>query len=163
MNCRLRGTGKTSLIAKYLSGSFNEAYHPSLDWTIIQNVKFGDIEYKCSVIDTAGQVFSICSQRSFDIVREIYSNIINFTGETTVATVIVGCKEDLEQHRQVGSTEGQHWAERIGAQWLETSAKTGHNIEKVFEACLHEIKRHAELEVEFRYPIKAPVRSCIIM
>ena len=52
--------------------------------------------------------------------------------------ILVGNKIDLE--RSVERKEGEELANRLGCQYMETSAKTGENIKDVFqklaEACL---------------------------
>ena len=50
-----------------------------------------------------------------------------------VAILIVGNKKDLEEKRQVKSREGAELAKKYGADFIETSAKTGENIEEAFK------------------------------
>ena len=45
---------------------------------------------------------------------------------------LVGNKVDLAQHRQVSTTEAWEYANQMGMPYLETSAKTAENVEKVF-------------------------------
>ena len=46
--------------------------------------------------------------------------------------VLVGNKTDMEDHREVKEEEGKEYAKKIGAMFVETSAKTGSNIEQLF-------------------------------
>ena len=48
-----------------------------------------------------------------------------------VAQVLVGNKCDLESERVVPTEEGQQLAASLGIPFLETSAKTNHNIAQV--------------------------------
>ena len=64
---------------------------------------------------------------------------------------LVGNKCDLEKERVVTTAEGQEFADSIGVSFLETSAKTKINIDKVFEdlagqihECLPESDRRIE-------------------
>ena len=50
-----------------------------------------------------------------------------------VAILKVGSKKDLEEKRQVKSREGAEFAKKYGADFIETSAKTGENIEEAFQ------------------------------
>ena len=45
---------------------------------------------------------------------------------------LVGNKIDLEDNRQVEEKEGKEYAGKIGAIFMETSAKTGFNVEELF-------------------------------
>ena len=51
--------------------------------------------------------------------------------------VLVGNKTDLESSRTVDESEGREVAEKMGAIYCETSAKTGFNVDKLFmDICL---------------------------
>jgi GTPase SAR1 family protein len=56
--------------------------------------------------------------------------------------VIVGCKADLEEQRQVSDGEAADFAHIHGAEYILTSAKTGDNVESAFETVVRAI-RHA--------------------
>jgi GTPase SAR1 family protein len=47
--------------------------------------------------------------------------------------VVVGCMGDIEDERQVSDTEAADWAQLHRAEYILTSAKTGLNVEAVFE------------------------------
>ena len=45
--------------------------------------------------------------------------------------LLIGNKCDLEEEREVESKSGKQLAQVLGIPFLETSAKTGHNIDEV--------------------------------
>ena len=53
--------------------------------------------------------------------------------------VLVGNKSDLEDYRQVTFKEGEEMAKNNNIMFFETSAKTGENVEKIFEDSAKEI------------------------
>ena len=46
--------------------------------------------------------------------------------------VLIGNKDDLKLEREVSTEEGQEFADKHNLLFMETSAKTGHNIESAF-------------------------------
>jgi GTPase SAR1 family protein len=54
--------------------------------------------------------------------------------------VLCGNKSDLDNDRVVTYDEGKQLAEEYGVQFFETSALTGHNVEKMFTALATTIK-----------------------
>ena len=63
-----------------------------------------------------------------------------------MAQVLIGNKCDLESERVIPTEEGQQLAASLGIPFLETSAKTNHNIAKVKK----EKKKQEEIEREGR-------------
>ncbi|KAH3766719.1 hypothetical protein Pelo_1384 [Pelomyxa schiedti] len=79
-----------------------------------------------------------------------------------VRLIVCGNKADLSK-RGVTREEGQHIAQSIGADvWIETSAKTGHNIDKLFFlAALHALQSaHDSLLIpQNNNPAPTPINS----
>jgi len=46
--------------------------------------------------------------------------------------ILVGNKRELEGYRKVSPEQGQALAHRLGIPFLETSAKSGENVDRVF-------------------------------
>jgi GTPase SAR1 family protein len=51
---------------------------------------------------------------------------------TEVLVMIVGCKTDQEDKRQVTFEQGEALANEIGALFMECSPKTGRNVNELF-------------------------------
>jgi len=57
-----------------------------------------------------------------------------------VHVILCGNKSDLDNDRVVQYNEGKQLADEYGIQFFETSALTGHNVEKMFTALATTIK-----------------------
>jgi small GTP-binding protein len=152
--------GKTSLLIRYIKDYFN----PDLKQTIgsnflIKDVEFGDVNVRLLIWDIGGQ-------EQFAKLRTIYfkgsngalgvydltdpQSLLKLPGwissikksvKKSIPMLILGNKNDLE--RQVEISEAQDLSGRLNCNYLETSAKTGENVEKAFEviakACLDQV------------------------
>ena len=79
-------------------------------------------------------IYSITSRGTFKDIGKVWVNQIRThcnDGETFL--VLIGNKTDLEDFREVSKQEGLELAKQIGALFWETSAKTGENVQAVFE------------------------------
>ncbi|EDR09453.1 uncharacterized protein LACBIDRAFT_234321 [Laccaria bicolor S238N-H82] len=172
-----RSVGKSSLVKQFIENHFVDQYYPTIESTFAKSVVYKGVEYDCHIIDTAGQdeyspinsqyaigihgyvlVYSIASRNSFSMIQIVYDKIVDFCGVSDIPCVIVGSKCDLSQSRQVDPSEGEKLAKENKCAWVETSAKDGTNVSKVFELCLQEIeKRTAPSQAE------PQAKSCIVM
>lgn len=57
--------------------------------------------------------------------------------EEAIPLLLVGNKSDLEERRQVSADEAAQKASEWGVQYVETSAKTRANVDKVRSDSLH--------------------------
>lgn len=70
--------------------------------------------------------------------RQSFQDIENWLGEVrqhaspNIVKILVGNKCDLKEQRQVSYQEGKEFAESLGMQFLETSAKDKINIDEAF-------------------------------
>ena len=72
-----------------------------------------------------------------------------------VPIVLVGNKNDLSGQRQVSEEEGKKLATSWTASFVETSAKVGTNVTKIFELMLAEVEKQNGEE-------EAKPSSCVI-
>ncbi len=83
-------------------------------------------------------VFDISNRKTFEKLEDNYITVYNNNCmHENKIIVIVGNKSD-NQARQVTEEEGRALATRYGFNYIETSAKTGENIEKVFQCALEQ-------------------------
>ena len=65
--------------------------------------------------------------------------------------MVVGHKADINEERAVTTKEGRHFAEFHGLRFLETSAKTGQNVEEAFQVItkdIYEMLEQGQLRIE---------------
>ena len=144
--------GKTSLLKTYTSNPFHNKYMPTVgvDFQVV-TLKYKEIIAKVHIWDTAGEerFKSISSNyyrssHGFIYVYDItdgdslnsLENWITLTNEHTNSNVInflVGNKIDLENDRKVSTNQGKEFASKHNLIFLETSAKTNENVQRLFE------------------------------
>jgi Ras homolog enriched in brain len=86
-------------------------------------------------------VYSITSQKSFEVIKIIYEKLIDVMGKAYVPIVLVGNKTDLHQERAVTFDEGKRLAETWKATFLETSAKQNESVDDIFLQLLQHIEK----------------------
>ena len=157
--------GKTQIINKYNNSLYQEEYLPTycVDFQI-KPIKINGKKVNIHCIDTLGSMdftpntgtlfiqktdafiyaFDLTSRESLYNLQD-YINIIK-TALTDSEKIInekiiyfVGNKCDLVMYRQVEENEGRLEANKYGAKYMEVSAKTGINIDKLFNSIIQDI------------------------
>jgi len=78
-------------------------------------------------------VYSTTNRLSFEELKFHLQTIYRVTDRGDVPIMVVGCKIDQEEEREVMRAEGENWVSlHEGVLFGETSAKTGQNVEDVF-------------------------------
>ena len=135
------------------------------------------------ILDTAGQeefkaqrdewiresdgfviVYSITSRASFENVQEFYDTIRTVKEGENVSVVLAGNKVDLQDERAVSTEDGQELANRLGARFRETSAKTRLNIQEVFVDAVQMIMQdQGNTNITPAAPAKKQRGGCILL
>ncbi|MFX1455994.1 MAG: GTP-binding protein [Promethearchaeota archaeon] len=153
------GVGKTSLLLRYIKDYFKEGLKKTIGSTfLIKDVDIDGKNVRLLLWDIGGQpqfhklrtiyfkgsngalgVFDLASSQTLLKIPGWISSIKK-TVKRTIPMLLLGNKVDLE--REVDREEAEDLAKRLGCEYLETSAKTGENVEKAFEmvarACLQD-------------------------
>eukprot|EP00331_Platyophrya_macrostoma_P032407 CAMPEP_0176455248 /NCGR_PEP_ID=MMETSP0127-20121128/30496_1 /TAXON_ID=938130 /ORGANISM="Platyophrya macrostoma, Strain WH" /LENGTH=143 /DNA_ID=CAMNT_0017844813 /DNA_START=208 /DNA_END=639 /DNA_ORIENTATION=+ len=70
--------------------------------------------------------------------RETFENLAKWL------TILIGNKSDLTNEREVSYEEGEKFAKKNNLMFLETSAKTAHNVEQAFFQTAEEVLKKVE-------------------
>ena len=138
------GVGKTNLINILTGGEFNENETLTMASSfLLKKIKVNDKEYTIQIWDTIGHeklrtltklfytnskivifVYDISVKASFEALKDYWINDVEQKLGKDIIKGVVGNKIDLFLNQQVSQEEGQEYAESIGAQFLEISAKS---------------------------------------
>lgn len=152
------GVGKSALTLQFMYDEFVEDYEPTKADSYRKKVLLDGEDVQIDILDTAGQedyaairdnyfrsgegflcVFSITEHESFSATSDFREQILRVKGEDHTPFLLVGNKADLREKRQVSQAEAQARAQQWGVPYIETSAKTKENVDKVFYDLMREI------------------------
>ena len=144
--------GKSSIINRYIDDKFNEKIKPTLGIDFkTKMIQKGENLIKISIYDTAGEekyrhliknyyngsngillVFDITDKNSFDNLNFWLDELENNCNLNNLYIFLVGNKTDLKKERKVSYDEAKNFADMKKIPYIEISAKTGDNIDKLF-------------------------------
>lgn len=154
------GVGKTSLLVQFNTGTFQPSHFAATVGIGFTNkvVNVDESRVKLQIWDTAGQerfrsvthayyrdahalllLYDVTNKTSFDNVRAWLSEIREYANEDVVI-MLLGNKSDCGQERVVKREDGERLASEYKVPFMETSAKTGLNVELAFLAVARELR-----------------------
>eukprot|EP00759_Apiculatamorpha_spiralis_P026947 PhF_6_TR29860/c0_g1_i1/m.43813/K07889/RAB5C; Ras-related protein Rab-5C len=145
--------GKSSLVLRFVRNEFPEFQDCTIGAAFLtQVVNVGSYTVKFDIWDTAGQeryrslapmyyrgasaaivVYDITSPESYKRAKS-WLQELRMSGEPNIVMALVGNKSDLAQQRKIETAEASKYAEEEGIIFMETSAKTGANVNELFLA-----------------------------
>ena len=144
--------GKSSLSIKAIKDHFEEFYSPTIGFEFLTYItKIEDKNIKLQIWDTCGQeayralissfykssslailVYAINCEESFNHL-EVWLNDIKTQSNPDIKIILIGNKFDLEDRREVEKERGENFCkENELSFFMETSAKSGHNVINLF-------------------------------
>jgi len=151
------GVGKSSLIRRFVENKFEENHDVTIGMDFKSKIlEIDGIEYKLALWDTAGAerfrsltpsfyrkalgaiiVYDITNRESLLKLDAWMEELENYTDNPHIATIVVGNKIDKE--RVISREEGQKFARKHRALFLETSAKHDQFVADVFKEIVEKI------------------------
>ncbi|KAF8939509.1 P-loop containing nucleoside triphosphate hydrolase protein [Dissophora ornata] len=155
------GTGKSSLLMRFVDGVFLAPDEISATIGVDFKVKVIDVEgkkYKLTIWDTAGQerfrtltssyyrgaqgvilVYDVSNRDSFNDLQTWFNELDTFCSSKEVVRMVVGNKVDKESSREVSKQEGQDLARKLQTLFVECSAKTKLGVQQAFDELVQQI------------------------
>ena len=150
------GTGKTSIINRYVHKVFETKYMCTIGVDfMMKKVLINGNEVKLQIWDTAGMekyrqittsyyrgaqgaivVFDLTSKSSFDSVKKWIDDFCSIScpsADNGKTIIVVGNKNDLHDLRAVSDEEINKFISMNNFSYFETSAKTGDGVETIFD------------------------------
>ena len=149
------GVGKSSILFRYKNGSFEEEYYSSDGESYSDKIIIRDnINYQLDIWDTAGQekynslgrnfyreayvvilVYDITKKESFESLKTIwYPDLLKYGEKYKILTVVGNKYDRYNEEKAVSEEEARKFASGIKANFIMVSAKTGYNINYLFES-----------------------------
>ena len=162
-----QGVGKSCLSIKVSRNYFEDFYSPTVGFEFVSfNVRVEDKNIKLQIWDTCGQevyrslissfyrsaslaiiVYSIDSEDSFNNLEK-WLNDIKTQSNPEIKIFLIGNKADLEDKRKISKEIGEKFCnDHKLSFFIETSAKTGFNVQNVFIQVAKELYlQHEEIK-----------------
>ncbi|XP_041830089.1 ras-related protein Rab-26 isoform X2 [Melanotaenia boesemani] len=154
------GVGKTCLLVRFKDGAFLAGSFISTN----KVMSIDAVKVKLQIWDTAGQerfrsvthayyrdahalllLYDVTNRASFDNIRAWLTEIHEYA-QQDVVVMLLGNKADSTHDRVVKREEGERLAKEFGVPFMETSAKSGLNVELAFTAVAKELKHRTMKE-----------------
>ncbi|GAB5363216.1 hypothetical protein AAMO2058_000864600 [Amorphochlora amoebiformis] len=152
--------GKSSIVLRFVRKQFFEYQESTIGAAFsTQTVKAGDYTVKFEIWDTAGQeryhslapmyyrgasaaiiVYDITNQPTLQRAKA-WVKELQRQGNPNIVIVLAGNKVDLAGRREVDPAEVKLYAQENNIMFMETSAKTNHNITELFEQIAHKLPK----------------------
>ena len=155
------GVGKSNILLRFINNTFTEEFRSTVGVEFsAKNIVVNKNIYRVQVWDTAGQetfrsisrayyknsvcacvVYDISNYSSFESVQSWIEDCKSQSSKS-ILIILIGNKSDLNDIREVTYDEGAQFAKSNNMIFLETSAKTGDNIEEIFDKSVRKIDQN---------------------
>jgi len=152
------GVGKTALAVQFTLNCFVETYDPTIEDAYRKQLVVDNRMCFVEVIDTAGQeeyatlrdqwvregqafvlTYSVASRATFDRLEVFRQSMLRVKRYKPIFILVVN-KCDKTYEREVSKEEGLALARSFRCEFMETSAKTAQNVERLFTSLIRALR-----------------------
>ena len=150
--------GKTSVLLRYVEDKFNAEFQTTIGVDFkVSTFNMNGKSIKLQLWDTAGQdrfknivasyyrgahgillMYDITNQTSYQNVQRWYDEAQNYL-QKSVPKLLIGNKADIASQRSVRMEEAKNLSDRLGIDYIATSAKNNINVKNAFETLTRSI------------------------
>ncbi len=162
--------GKTCLLSFFVESVFKENYTCTVgvDFKVKTVVLGPSIKVDLQIWDTSGEerfrtitkqyyrdaagivlVFDVTNEKSFSDIGQ-WIDDINLIAKKNVRMILVGNKQDMVNERVISTEVARRFAEKNNLIYYETSAKTGHQVQEIFEKLSEDMVNSFEADLEIK-------------
>ena len=177
------GVGQTCIFERYTENIFKEINLSSIGLDCkLKNINLENGKIKLKILDNPGKerfppigkkyykdsdalilVYDVTNNYSYDNLKNWVKDIKHYREESTIKIplILVGNKIDVEDSRVISREQGYKFAKENGFLFVECSAKTGENIENIFDklvlTILENNPKYEELTKEFKDKVRKEI------
>jgi len=157
------GAGKSSLMMRFCDEKFSPSFISTIGVDFkVKTVDIDGKKIKIQVWDSAGQekfnsittayirgaqgvllVYSVTDDRSFNNITR-WTRTIDAHALTSIDKLLVANKIDFTDNRLIDTDRGQELAKKYNINYVETSAKTGYNVDEAFLNLVKQVKERLD-------------------
>ena len=166
--------GKTNFITMFIENKFNQTYMTTSGMDLkTSSIVVKNKKIRVQLWDTAGQekyraitknlflkvqgalvVYDITNDNSFTNLKTWVKSIKEECGKS-MQMIIVGNKCDLDDQRVIEKEKALEYAEEEKVEYIETSSKTGENVQKAISQLCEKVLENNEMGAEFSFTLDA--------
>ena len=166
--------GKTNFITQFIENKFNQTYMTTSGMDLkTSSIVVKNKKIRVQLWDTAGQekyraitknlflkvqgalvVYDITNDNSFTNLKTWVKSIKEECGKS-MQMIIVGNKCDLDDERVIEKEKALEYAEEEKVEYIETSSKTGENVQKAISQLCEKVLENNEMGAEFSFTLDA--------
>ncbi|KAM9843350.1 ras-related protein Rab-26-like [Aulostomus maculatus] len=173
------GVGKTCLLVRFKDGAFLAGSFISTVGIDFRNkvLDIDGVKVKLQIWDTAGQerfrsvthayyrdahalllLYDVTNKSSFDNIQAWLTEIHEYA-QQDVVLMLLGNKADATHERVVKREDGERLAKEFGVPFMETSARSGLNVELAFMAVAKELKHRSMKDPSEKFKLQEYVNK----
>ena len=170
--------GKTNFIRMFIENKFNQNYMTTSGIDLkTSSIEIKNKKIRVQLWDTAGQekykaitknlflkvqaaliVYDITNEETFNNLKTWVRSIKEECGKQ-IQMLIIGNKNDLNEERVVDKNIAMEYAKEEKIDYLETSSKTGDNIQKAITLLCEKVLENTEFTNDFSFTLDASAIS----